>query len=290
MSIKRKSHEYIGQAMLLLFLLLLCFSVIYPMLHVVAVSFSDSSLVLRGEVGIIPKKPTLRAYEYMAQFKLVGDGFRNSIFITLVGTAINLVMTSMTAYALSKKTLVGRKFFMSIILFTMMFTGGLIPNYILVSKLKLIDSLWSVILPGMISAYNMIIMKNFFEAMPEELKESARIDGLSELGILVRIVMPLSMAVMATIGLFYAVAHWNGYFNASIYINTRYKWPLQVVLRDLIYNANQAGLDGIDPGATIPREPLNMAVVTVTTLPILAVYPYLQRYFVKGVMIGSLKG
>ena len=288
--VKRGDSSLLSQAALILVLGLFSLSVLYPMLNVLSISLSDSGAVMRGEVTAYPKGFTLKAYEYMLQYNLIGSGYLNSLFLLVVGTSINLIMTALTAYALSRKTLVGRKLFMMLIIFTMMFNGGLIPNYILMVDMKLIDKLWSLVLPGAISAYNLIILKNFFESLPEELKESARIDGLSEMGILTRIVIPLSLPAVCTIALFYAVAHWNSYFNATIYINSRYRWPLQVVLRDLIQNANAQALEGIDPGTTIPVEPLKMAVVVSTTLPILLIYPFIQKYFVKGVMVGSLKG
>lgn len=288
-----KQYSKVGQFFLHLIMILFSLMVLYPVMNVIAVSISDNNAVMRGEVTIIPKGITMRAYEYMIHYNLLGSGYKNTLFIVIVGTAINLLLTMMTAYALARRSLIGRKFFMLLITFTMMFTGGLIPNFILIRNLKLMDTLWSLILPGAISAYNMIIMKNFFESIPEELKEAARIDGLSEMGILFKIVVPLSMASIATIGLFYAVGHWNAYFNATIYLNSRSKWPLQVVLRDLIQKANTNGIDAEmtnDYSTAIPLESLKMAVVIATTGPIILVYPFIQKYFVKGVMIGSLKG
>ncbi len=271
--------------------MLFSLTVLYPVLNVIAISFSNNSAVMRGEVTIWPVKPCLDAYRYMMTYNLLGTGFQNSLFILIVGTTINLLMTMMTAYPLAKKNLIGRKFFMLMITFTMMFTGGLIPNYIVIVKLGLIDSLWSLILPGAISAYNMIIMKNFFEALPSELNEAARIDGLSEMGILFRIVVPLSLPSLCTIGLFYGVSHWNSYFNATIYMNSRKKWPLQVVLRSLLENADVSDIDdGLQGSATLPVESLKMAVVVATTAPIVVLYPFIQKYFVKGALVGSIKG
>ena len=207
----------------------------------------------------------------------------------IVGTGINLLMTMTTAYPLARRALVGRKFFMLMITVTMMFSGGLIPNYIIIVKLGLVDSLWSLILPGCVSAYNMIIMKNFFEALPAELNEAARIDGLSEMGILFRIIVPLSLPSLCTIGLFYGVGHWNAYFNATIYLNSRSRWPLQVVLRNLLENAVTSEID-YGESASLPVEPLKMAVVVFTTAPIIVLYPFIQKYFVKGALVGSIMG
>lgn len=278
-----------GQAALIIFLLLLSATILYPVLHVVAVSLSNNNNVVRGEVGIIPLQPNLEAYKYMLRYNLLGSGFRNSLFVLIVGTSINLLMTMMTAYPLARRSLIGRKFFMLMITFTMMFSGGLIPNYLVIVKLGLVDNLWSLILPGCISAYNMIIMKNFFEALPAELNEAARIDGLSEMGILFKIIVPLSLPSLCTIGLFYGVAHWNSYFNATIYLNSRNRWPLQVVLRNLLENAVTSEIDAGD-SVTIPMEPLKMAVVVFTTAPIVVLYPFIQKYFVKGALVGSVKG
>ncbi|MGN1070593.1 MAG: carbohydrate ABC transporter permease [Candidatus Fimadaptatus sp.] len=285
----QKQYSKIGQAALIFLLLLMSITILYPVLHVLAVSFSNNNNVVRGEVGIIPIRPNLEAYRYMFRYNLLGSGFKNSLFILIVGTSINLLMTMMTAYPLAKKSLIGRRFFMLMITFTMMFSGGLIPNYIVIVKLGLVDSLWSLILPGCVSAYNMIIMKNFFEALPAELNEAARIDGMSEMKILFRIVVPLSLPSLCTIGLFYGVGHWNAYFNATIYLNSRSRWPLQVVLRNLLENAVTSEIDYGD-SATLPVEPLKMAVVVFTTAPIVILYPFIQKYFVKGALVGSIKG
>lgn len=285
----QKQYSKIGQAALIFLLLLMSITILYPVLHVLAVSFSNNNNVVRGEVGIIPIRPNLEAYRYMFRYNLLGSGFKNSLFILIVGTSINLLMTMMTAYPLAKKSLIGRRFLMLMITFTMMFSGGLIPNYIVIVKLGLVDSLWSLILPGCVSAYNMIIMKNFFEALPAELNEAARIDGMSEMKILFRIVVPLSLPSLCTIGLFYGVGHWNAYFNATIYLNSRSRWPLQVVLRNLLENAVTSEIDYGD-SATLPVEPLKMAVVVFTTAPIVILYPFIQKYFVKGALVGSIKG
>ena len=285
----RRQVSRAGQAVLIIVLLLLSVTILYTVLHVLAVSLSSNNSVVRGEVGVIPVRPNLEAYRYMLRYNLLGSGFRNSLFVLIVGTSINLLMTMTTAYPLARRALVGRKIFMLMITFTMMFSGGLIPNYIIIVRLGLVDSLWSLILPGCVSAYNMIIMKNFFEALPAELNEAARIDGLSEMGILFRIIVPLSLPSLCTIGLFYGVGHWNAYFNATIYLNSRNRWPLQVVLRNLLENAVTSEID-YGESASLPVEPLKMAVVVFTTAPIIVLYPFIQKYFVKGALVGSIKG
>jgi ABC-type glycerol-3-phosphate transport system permease component len=271
-------------------LIMLAIVTIYPMLNVLAVSVSSNAHAVRGDVTFYPKEFTLAAYHYLGKFGVIANGYKNTIFLVVVGTSINLLLTAMTAYVLSKRDLIGRNVFLFLIVFTMMFSGGLIPSFLLVKNLGLIDSLWALILPGSISAYNLIIMKNFFQSIPNELIESARIDGLSEMGILFRIVLPLSMASLATIGLFYAVGHWNSFFGAVIYINKKSNWPLQVVLRDILFFANMTEVVSEEQLANVPLEPLKMATIIATTLPVLFVYPFIQRYFVKGVMIGSVKG
>lgn len=287
---KQTKSEKLFQIIDIFILCLLAFITLYPMLNVLAVSFSGNEFAVRGEVTFYPKGFTITAYKYLLDFDILASGYMNTLFIVIVGTSINLLLTAMTAYVLSKRDLIGRSFFMFIIVFTMMFSGGMIPNFLLVKNLGLINSLWSLILPGAISAYNLIIMKNFFQSIPEELIESSRLDGLTEIGILFKIVIPLSMASMATIGLFYAVAHWNSFFNAVLYLNEKDKWPLQVVLRDILFFANMTDATSQDQVSNVPIEPLKMATIIATTAPILAFYPFIQRYFVKGVMIGSVKG
>lgn len=287
---RQTKSERLFQIIDILVLCLIAFMTLYPMLNVLAISFSGNEFAIRGEVSFYPKGFTLTAYKYLLDFDILATGYMNTIFVVVVGTAINLLLTAMTAYALSKKDLTGQSFFMFIIVFTMMFNGGMIPNFLLVKNLGLMNSLWSLILPGAISAYNLIIMKSFFQSIPVELIESGRLDGLTEMGVLFKIVIPLSMASMATIGLFYAVAHWNSFFDAVIYMNQKDKWPLQVVLRDILFFANMTDATSQDQIANVPIEPLKMATIVATTAPILAFYPFIQKYFVKGVMIGSVKG
>ena len=287
---KTKMSEKIFNVFNILILSLLMGITLYPVLHVVAVSFSANEYTMRGLVTIYPMGFNLEAYRYMFKISAILDGYANSFFVMLMGTLINLLLTCITAYPLAEKNLEGRSFILFIIVFTMMFNGGMIPGYMLVKDLGLINSLWALILPGAISAYNLILMRNFFQQIPVSLIESARIDGLSEISILFRIVIPLSTAALATIGLFYAVSHWNSYFSAVLYLNTKSKWPLQLVLRDVLINMELSEVVSDDYLTNIPLEPLKMATIVGTTLPILLVYPFLQKYFVKGVLIGSIKG
>ena len=273
------------------FMILISAIMIMPMLNVYAISFSGDAPAARGEVAFWPINFTIDAYRYLRNFSILLTGFQNSFFLLFCGTAINMLFTIVTAYPLSRKTLLGRKYFLMAIIFTMMFGGGLIPTYLLIMRLNLLDSIWALILPGTISAWNLIIMKNFFESLPVELIEAARIDGMSEVFIVLKIIIPLSMAAIATIALFYGVAHWNAYFSAAIYISNRSRWPLQLVLREIVVAAQMAQAQtGMDLALSIPLEPLKMAVIVVTTTPILCIYPFIQKYFVRGVIMGAIKG
>ena len=244
---------------------------------------------------IIPQDVTLDAYKYIFSSNKLVQSFGNSVFITVVGTIINLFFTVTFAYPLSKKYLRARGFLLNMVIFSMFFSGGMIPSYILISNwLGMKNSYWSVLIPGAISAYNLMIVKNFFQGIPQELEESAHIDGCNDLGTLIKIVLPLSLPVLATFGLFYAVGHWNAYFGAMIYMTgAREKWPLQVILREIIVMSTTSAGDMalMDPNFVEPPEQsIKMAVIVVATVPIMCVYPFLQKYFVKGVMVGALKG
>ena len=294
-SVKYKMRKSIGEKAFnvinVLFMLLISALMVMPIVNAFAISFSANAPAARGEVGFWPINFTIDAYRYLKNFAIIGTGFQNSFFLLFCGTGINMFLTILTAYPLSRRRLKGRKIFMTGIIFTMMFGGGLIPSYLLIMNLKLLDSIWSLILPGAISAWNLIIMKNFFESLPMELIEAARVDGMSEPGIVLKIIIPLSMSAIATIALFYGVSHWNSYFSAAIYINDRAKWPLQLVLREIVVAAQMAQAQtGMDLALNVPVEPLKMAVIVVTTTPILCIYPFIQKYFVKGVIMGAIKG
>ena len=274
---------------------LVAITTIMPFIYIIGASFATEYELVTRPMFIIPHDVTLDAYKYIFSSNKILTAFGNSIFITAAGTAINLFCTVTMAYAISKKRLRGRNFLLNMVIFSMFFSGGMIPNYIVVANwLRLKDTYWSVLLPGAISAYNLMIVKNFFQGIPQELEESASIDGCNDLGILWKIVLPLSLPVLATFGLFYAVGHWNAYFGAMIYMTgAREKWPLQVLLREIIIlaNASAGDLANLDPNFVQPPEQsVKMAVIVVSTVPIMCVYPFLQKYFVKGVMVGALKG
>ncbi|MBR3739417.1 MAG: carbohydrate ABC transporter permease [Clostridia bacterium] len=268
---------------------------ILPFIYIIGASFATEYEIATRPMFFIPQDITVDAYRYIFSSNKILQGFGNSVFITVFGTAINLFFTVTMAYALSKSRLRGRNFFLNMVIFSMFFSGGMIPGYIVVANiLNLKNTYWSVLLPGAISAYNMMIVKNFFQGIPQELEESASIDGCTDIGVLWKIVLPLSLPVLATFGLFYAVGHWNAYFSAMIYMTgAKEKWPLQVLLRELIImsNGTAGDMNNLDPEFVKPPEQsVKMAVIVVSTVPIMCVYPFLQKYFVKGVMVGALKG
>jgi len=277
------------------FVTLVAITTIIPFIYLVGASFATEYEIATRPMFFIPQDVSFGAYEYIFSSNKILRGFANSLLITGAGTAINLFFTVTMAYALSKTRLRGRNFFLNMVIFSMFFSGGMIPGYIIVANvLGLKNTYWSVLLPGAISAYNLMIVKNFFQGIPQELEESASIDGCTDLGILWKIVLPLSLPVLATFGLFYAVGHWNAYFGAMIYMTgAKEKWPLQVLLRELIImsNGTAGDLNNLaDDFVQPPEQSIKMAVIVVSTVPIMCVYPFLQKYFVKGVMVGALKG
>ena len=274
---------------------LIAITTIIPFIYIIGASFATEYEIATRPMFLIPQDASINAYKYIFSSNKILRGFGNSILITTAGTAINLFFTVTMAYALSKTRLRGRNFFLNMVIFSMFFSGGMIPGYIVISNiLNLKNTYWAVLLPGAISAYNMMIVKNFFQGIPQELEESASMDGCTDLGVLWKIVLPLSLPVLATFGLFYAVGHWNAYFGAMIYMTgAKEKWPLQVLLRELIIMSNGTAGDLTNMDADFvqpPEQSIKMAVIVVSTVPIMCVYPFLQKYFVKGVMVGALKG
>ncbi|MGN7170463.1 carbohydrate ABC transporter permease [Paenibacillus cellulositrophicus] len=269
--------------------------VLYPLIFVVSASFSSSTAVLSGRVWLWPVEPTLEGYRAVFKNAMVVKGFINTMFYTVAGTGINLVFSVMAAYPLSRKDFRGRNGFMLLFVFTMMFSGGLIPSYLLVKDLGMIDTVWAMLLPAALSVWNVIIMRTYFQTtIPDELLEASQLDGCSDLRFLLRIVLPLSGPILAVIALFYAVGHWNQYFNAMIYLKRAELYPLQLVLRDILVQ-NEVNIDMLGDAKTAAarqglRELLKYSLIVVTSFPLLVVYPFVQKFFVKGVMIGSLKG
>lgn len=263
---------------------------IIPFLYIMAVSFTSPAEVAKGGFILFPKEFSLAAYEYIFSTDVLMNSMLVSIYITFVGTIINLFFTSLMAYPLAKRDLRGRSFIMLAVLFTMLFSGGMIPTYFVVKGLGLTNTLWSLMIPVAISPFNLIILKNFFQNIPDELEESAKLDGSGDVGILVRIVLPLSLPAMATFSLFYAVGHWNSFFSAIIYLNDSRQWPVQVWLREIVVMANSRIGDTDFDEQDIQPLTIRMAVIAFSTIPIMLVYPFLQKHFAKGVLLGSVKG
>lgn len=274
-------------------LCLLVFATFYPVYHVFMASFSDGSELLAHR-GILykPLKFTTIAYETILEKPYLFKAYLNTIFICVVSLVFNVILTSFAAYFLSRKQAVGKRTIMMMILFTMYFNGGLIPTYMVIRNLGLLDTLWSVILPAAISTYNLIVLRTAFASIPDSLYEAAWIDGAGHFVILFRIVIPLSKATIAVIILYYLVYHWNSWFNASIYIDNRDLYPLQLYLREILIENDQGemGQNIVDSDRQTLSETLKYAIITVATVPMLCVYPFLQKYFAKGVMIGAVKG
>ncbi len=273
-------------------LTLLTFIMVFPLVYVVAVSFSSAKDVLGGGLILFPRNPTLESYRAVIEGGVVTRALSISIWLTLIGTALQMIFTVMLAYGLSRPGVWGSKVILYIVLGALIFYPGLIPSFLVVKELGLLNSYGSLIIPGLVSAWNLIIVRNFFMNLPSELLDAARVDGASDPQILLRIVLPLSKAVLAVVALFYGVATWNIFFNAILYLNDSTKWPIQVVLRQYVLLGNSvAGNDSFNPGqAPPPTQSIQMAIVVIGTLPILLVYPFLQRYFTKGVLTGSIKG
>jgi putative aldouronate transport system permease protein len=275
--------------------------VLYPVIYILSASISTPSYVNSGEMWLLPKGITFEGYIRVFENSKIWVGYGNTILYTVVGTLINLLVTLPAAYALSRKDFVGRGFFMGMFLVTMFFSGGLIPTYLIVKQLGLVNSMWALILPGAASVWNIIVARTFFQStIPIELQEAAHMDGCTNLRLFLKIVVPLSTPIIAVMALFYGVGHWNSYFNALVYLNDQSKYPLQMVLRQILVlqemstSAQGAATSGEAAMAMNAKADmaalLKYAVIIVATLPIIAVYPFVQRYFVQGVMIGSVKG
>jgi putative aldouronate transport system permease protein len=262
-----------------------------PLWYVVVTSFTAADVWIRtgGSLWIWPNNVSLSAYRLLLGGAQLPRAFGISVYITLLGTLLNMIATTLLAYPLSKVGFRPRIPLMALVVFTLLFNGGLIPTYLIVRDLHLVNTYWSLMLPNLISAFNLLVMRAFFQSLPPEIEESARIDGASEWQILWRIVLPLSKPILATIGLFYAVAHWNGFFDAILYLSDANMQPLQVVLRSILNAANLSQFGDISAATALPTETLQMAAVVLTTLPVLLVYPFLQRYFVAGTLLGAVK-
>lgn len=277
-----------------LIILLLDIVVLYPILNVVAVSFSEYTEYVKNPMMIIPHEFSLKAYQQVLKYKMIWTGYKNTIFITVVGVTVGVFLSAMAAYPLSKKDLKGRKIFMTFILITMFFSGGMIPSYFLMKNLHLIDTMAALIIPGCISAYYMILIKNFYESLPQSLMEAAKLDGATEPQVLFKIVIPLSKPIISVIALFLTVNYWNNYFNAILYARSQDKWTLQLALREIIMASSEAlqaagGNFAEMNSQNLPSIMLQYASIVVVMLPILCIYPFVQKYFQVGMMMGAVK-
>ncbi|MBW8351463.1 carbohydrate ABC transporter permease [Bacillus sp. IITD106] len=287
--------EKIFSAFNYIFMSLLIVVMIYPFWYLFMGSISDAKLAAGGGLFLLPAGFSLEAYKAILSNSSFLTSFRTTIIVTIAGTFLGTFFTATTAYAISKNRLRGGGFVSFLILFTMLFNGGLVPSYLLVKMLGMMNTLWALILPNLISAFNIFVMRSFFKGIPDTLEEAAKIDGANDLTVFFRIVLPLSKPVLATIGLFIAVFYWNDFFSTILYITDKDKWQLQAMLRDMISNTSQmlkatGGGTGIGMQRNISEFTVRMASIVVATVPILVIYPFLQKHFAKGAMIGSIKG
>ena len=292
LSAKRRSKgDVIADIIIYTVLLVIALVMVIPFAYVIAASFAPEHEIITRPLFIIPREFTLDAYKRIFD---PGDygvtvlrSLGVSVGVTVVGTITNLFFTTTMAYGLSRSNLKGRNFLINCVMFTMVFSGGMIPTFLIVKSLGMYDSFAALILPGAISAYNMLIVKNFFQELPAGLEEAASIDGCTDIGIFWKIALPLSLPMLATFGLFYAVGHWNNYFGALLYLQTPEKYPFQLILRNVVMISQETQTD---PDVLLPQETLKMAIIVVGTVPILIVYPFLQKHFAAGVMVGAIKG
>lgn len=279
----------IVNAVIMLFVIVVT---LYPFVYMAAVSLSKDIYVIKNEVTIWPKGFNLKMYELVFSNNQVWLAYKNTIIYVVLGTVIALIITAFGSYALSRKDMMFSRTFTLLIIFTMFFSGGMIPTFLVVRELGLVDTVWGMVLPGAVSTWNLIIMRTFFSGIPKELEESGRMDGLTDLGVFLRIVAPLSKPVFATIGLFYAVGLWNNFYFPLLYLRNPDLFPLQVYLRNLILagSVTSGQVTSIGGDDLVVEDSLKFATIMVSTVPILLVYPFIQKYFVKGVMIGAIKG
>ena len=286
---KKSPGERVSELIINILLVIIVFVMIYPFWHVLMYSLSDSRAAMSGGLFFYPRKFTLITYRMLIRTKQIFIAFKNSVLKTVLATFFSLIITALTAYPLSIPGLKGRRLVQVYIFFTMLFSGGIIPTYLLIKDLHMLDTFWVYLIPGMLSAHHMFILRNFFQAIPDSLEESAMLDGASHMDILLWIVLPLSKAAFATQTMFYGVSNWNEYMDGVLYVNDQ---RLQVYLRQLIYtDGSKSVLSGADlaASAAVTEESMKMTVVAITVLPVIIVYSFLQKYYMKGIMIGSVK-
>ena len=273
-------------------MLILAIIFVYPLYYVAVASFTNSNMLLvnGNKLLLWPTQFTIDAYKRVISYRMIWTGYRNTAFIVIVGTAISLVLTIMGAYFMTRKGIVGQKLFSKLVIFTMFFTGGMIPFYLVVRGVGLLDSIWSLIFPTAISTYNMIVMRTAFYSVPDALIEASEMEGANDFIILWRILVPVTVPTIMVLMLYYAVGYWNGWFNAMIFISDKTKWPLQLLLRQILIEGTDKMNNGVSAESQQYAETLKYAVIVVSVLPMLAIYPFIQRYFMKGVMVGAVKG
>ena len=297
---KKKSSDRIFNIIIYLIVIIVLIAVLYPLVYIISASISSPTAVNSGKMWLFPKDITFEGYQIIFKNKDIWNGYLNTIIYTLIGTMVNLIFTIPAGYALSRRELPGRNVIMKFILVTMFISGGLIPSYLLITGLGLKNSMWALILPGAVSVYNLIVVRTYFQSnVPEELIESAIIDGASVFRIFFEIVLPLSKPILAVMALFYGIGHWNQYFGALLYIDDRSKYPLQMILREILVIQDMSSNPNMSISGEMAQflysqqqlaQVIKYGVMIVSTLPIILIYPFLQKYFVKGVMIGSIKG
>ncbi|MBR4061341.1 MAG: carbohydrate ABC transporter permease [Lachnospiraceae bacterium] len=293
--VRKSSSDKIFLNISTVILVLAMFVVLVPLLNIVAASFSNPVAVSNGKVWIWPVDFSLSSYQNVIKYEAVWLGYRNTIFYTVVGTIMNVIVTLFCAFPISQRRFAGRKFVNKMLFITMVFSGGMIPNYLLVKQLHMLNTVWAILIPGLVTAYNVTITRSYIETnIPQELEEAARVDGCSPLQFFSKFVIPLSKPIIAVITMYYAVSHWNEYFNAFLYLINKELYPLQTFLRDILINSKLDGSMVDDPEIAAmmqaQSEALKYSVIVVATLPLMCVYPLVQKHFVKGVMVGSVKG
>ncbi|MCD9020385.1 carbohydrate ABC transporter permease [Cohnella silvisoli] len=287
--------ERVYQIISYVFIGLLSLASVYPIFYVLSMSLvSEQEWIQRNGFIFIPFRPTLLAYERLFSGSVFTNALKVSVMKTVAGTAFTLTMTLVAAYVVSRKQLVGRKLFLFLILVTILFSSGLIPTYLVVKDLHLLDTFWSLVIPGLVDSWSLLVLKQFFEGIPKEIEESAEVDGVNDWTMMSRIIVPMSKPALAAIGLFIAVSHWNSWFDAFIYINNPDWMPLQLIMRNMFANANIGSNFNptlvLNPAQRVSTESLKMAVAVIGTVPILLVYPFLQKHFTKGMYLGAVKG
>lgn len=291
---KRSSGDIIADWIIGIFLGLLIITTIYPFWHVLMYSISDSHASMSGGLFLLPRNPTLLAYKMIFKTKQIFIAYKNTVLKTLIGTCVSVILTALTAYPLSLPRFKGRNVISMLIFFTMLFGGGIIPTYLLIKELRLLDTFWVYIIPSAMSAYNMFILRNYFSSIPSSLEESAVLDGANPFQVLFRIILPLSLPALAAIAMFYGVSNWNSYMDGVLYVNNQDLQLLQVYLRQLIGSAGAKGALGdagdLGPASRLTEETMKMTIIAVSVIPVLIVYPFLQKYYTKGVMVGAVKG